>query len=127
MSGHSSSARRLNKIAAVCLSFALATGTVVVTSTSAPVAQAQETESGEDTGNNTDNGNNDSAVDDGAEEQPEVSSFDSSSVATDEESDLGRTVNALSFVLAVSGIVGIAASLVMHFAAMALPVVPWKN
>ncbi|MEY8578714.1 hypothetical protein AALI21_10455 [Corynebacteriaceae bacterium 6-324] len=121
MSEHSmSSPRRVNRILAACLSLSLVTGTAVVTSASAPVTFAQDAENG-----NTDPGNN--SDDEDEDEQPEVSSWDTSSVATDEESDMGRAVNAISFVLAVGGMVGIAASLVMHFAAMALPEVPWTN
>lgn len=125
MSEHSmSSPRRVNRILAACLSLSLVTGTAVVTSTSAPVAFAQDAEN-----DDTDPGNDseDDDEDEDEDEQPEVSSWDLSSVATDEESDMGRAVNAISFVLAVGGMVGIAASLVMHFAAMALPEVPWKN
>lgn len=123
MSEHSmSSSRRVNRFLAACLSLSLVTGTTVVTSTSAPVAFAQDAEN-----DDTDPGNNSGDEDEDDDEQPEVSSWDTSSVATDEESDMGRAVNAISFVLAVGGMVGIAASLVMHFAAMALPEVPWKN
>ena len=123
MSEHSiSSPRRVNRILAACLSLSLITGTAVVTSTSAPVAFAQDAEN-----DDTDPGNNSEDEHEDEDKQPEVSSWDTSSVATDDESDLGRAVNAISFVLAVGGIVGIAASLVMHFAAMALPEVPWKN
>lgn len=117
MSEHStSSPRRVNRFLAACLSLSLVTGTAVITSTSAPVAFAQDAEN-----DDTNPGNNSKDKD----EQPEVSSWDTSSVATDDESDLGRAVNAISLVLAVGGMVGIAASLVMHFAAMALPEVPW--
>lgn len=123
MSEHSmSSPRRVNRILAACLSLSLVTSTAVVASTSTPVAFAQDAEN-----DDTDPGNNSEDEDEDEDKQPEVSSWDTSSVATDEESDMGRAVNAISFVLAVGGMVGIAASLVMHFAAMALPEVPWKN
>ncbi|HCJ69439.1 hypothetical protein ACTXN9_02215 [Corynebacterium casei] len=123
MSEHSmSSPRHVNRFLAACLSLSLVTGTAVVTSTSSPAAFAQDAEN-----DDTDAGNNSEVEDEDEDEQPEVSSWDTSSVATDEESDMGRAVNAISFVLAVGGMVGIAASLVMHFAAMALPEVPWKN
>ncbi|MDN5783776.1 MAG: hypothetical protein L0H28_03580, partial [Corynebacterium casei] len=116
------SPRHVNRFLAACLSLSLVTGTAVVTSTSSPAAFAQDAEN-----DDTDAGNNSEVEDEDEDEQPEVSSWDTSSVATDEESDMGRAVNAISFVLAVGGMVGIAASLVMHFAAMALPEVPWKN
>lgn len=123
MSEHSmSSPRRMNRILAAFLSLSLVTSTTVAASTSTPVAFAQDTEN-----DDTDPGNNSEDEDEDEDKQPEVSSWDTSSVATDEESDMGRAVNAISFVLAVGGMVGIAASLVMHFAAMALSEVPWKN
>ncbi|CCE55242.1 MAG: hypothetical protein ACTIA3_08395 [Corynebacterium casei] len=123
MSEHSmSSPRRVNRILAAFLSLSLVTSTAVAASTSTPVAFAQDAEN-----DDTDPGNNSEDEDEDEDKQPEVSSWDTSSVATDEESDMGRAVNAISFVLAVGGMVGIAASLVMHFAAMALSEVPWKN
>lgn len=123
MSEHSiSSPRRVNRILATFLSLSLVTSTAVAASTSTPVAFAQDAEN-----DDTDPGNNSEDEDEDEDKQPEVSSWDTSSVATDEESDMGRAVNAISFVLAVGGMVGIAASLVMHFAAMALSEVPWKN
>lgn len=123
MSEHSmSSPRRVNRILAAFLSLSLVTSTAVAASTSTPVAFAQDAEN-----DDTDPGNNSEDEDEDEDKQPEVSSWDTSSVATDEESDMGRAVNAISFVLTVGGMVGIAASLVMHFAAMALSEVPWKN
>ena len=123
MSEHSmSSPRRVNRILAAFLSLSLVTSTAVAASTSTPVAFAQDAEN-----DDTDPGNNSEDEDEDEDKQPEVSSWDTSSVATDEESDMGRAVNAISFVLAVGGMVGIAATLVMHFAAMALSEVPWKN
>lgn len=123
MSEHSmSSPRRVNRILAAFLSLSLVTSTAVAASTSTPVAFAQDAEN-----DDTDPGNNSEDEDEDEDKQPEVSSWDTSSVATDEESDMGRAVNAISFVLAVGGMVGIAASLVMHFAAMSLSEVPWKN
>lgn len=123
MSEHSmSSPRRVNRILAAFLSLSLVTSTAVAASTSTPVAFAQDAEN-----DDTDPGNNSEDEDEDEDKQPEVSSWDTSSVATGEESDMGRAVNAISFVLVVGGMVGIAASLVMHFAAMALSEVPWKN
>lgn len=114
MSDHTPSLRRRNKFAAVCLSLALVTGTSAVATISAPVALAQ---SSEQNANPTSTG----------DEQPETSSWDTSSIATDDGSVLDRTINVLSLLLAVGGIVGISASLIMHFADMALPSVPWKK
>ncbi|MFH0412365.1 hypothetical protein ACG98H_09775 [Corynebacterium sp. L4756] len=125
MSDHSlSSSRRLNKLAAACLSISLATGTVYATSTSAPVAFAQDAETGD---NDSDNGGNDNDNGNDADAQPEESSLSNSSVATDEESALAKVVNSLSLILAVGGIAGAMVSLIAHFAAMALPSVPWQN
>jgi len=95
--------------AAACLSFSLVAGTGAIVGLTPPAAHAQELDPGSD---------------ELTDEQPETSSWETSSIATDETSVLARSVDALSLVIAVGGVIGISASLIMHFAAMALPDVP---
>ena len=116
MSDHTPSFRRRNKFTAACLSLALLAGVPVVTTASAPVALAQSSEHVIVLADDGDGG-----------EVQETSSWETSSIATDEGSFLEKATNVLSLIVAVSGVVGIFSALIMHFGNMLLPSVPWSK
>ena len=116
MSDHTPSFRRRNKLTAACLSLALLAGVPVATAASAPVALAQSSEHVIVLADDDDGG-----------EVPETSSWETSSIATDEGSFLEKATNVLSLIVAVSGVAGIFSALIMLFGNMLLPSVPWSK